>query len=387
MFYKFGAKNFYSHRNYTELNFIVDHRTPNKESYEETDNQVKLSLIEVIVGSNAVGKTTILKAISFLSWLITESYKHDISKLPYEPFGLDKKKPTEFHVEFKVNHSLYIYSCTLNSKRALYEDLSYKNLHKKRVVLRNLFTREWLSEKNKYKILDNSYDVPKNYIDSEVLGNTSLISAAARFGHEKSLEIVNYWENINTNMSIRGDWIPHNYRAYKAYEYYRSHKDAKNQVLKSMQQYDIGIKGFGKNGRVIHSSGSETFEVGIEEESSGTLQLLSLYQIIDRTLQDGGLAIIDEFDAYLHPNMVVNLVERFLNKKTNPKRAQLLLSSHNPEILNLLDKQQIFLAEKDSNGVSKLKRLDTIRGVRADDNFHNKYLSGEYGGIPPKKYR
>ena len=94
------------------------------------------------------------------------------------------------------------------------------------------------------------------------------------------------------------------------------------------------------------------------------------------------MAIIDEFDANLHPDMVQELVSMFTDEGTNPKHAQLLFSTHSHNILSQLDKYQIILTEKDNEGQTVVWRLDDVEGVRADENYYTKYLAGAYGGVP-----
>ncbi len=96
----------------------------------------------------------------------------------------------------------------------------------------------------------------------------------------------------------------------------------------------------------------------------------------------GGVAVLDEIDVSLHPEMVVALFNLFSQPETNPKNAQMLFSTHSHLILSKLDKYQIILVEKNQNGVSESWRLDEMSGVRADDNYYSKYIAGAYGAVP-----
>ena len=40
------------------------------------------------------------------------------------------------------------------------------------------------------------------------------------------------------------------------------------------------------------------------------------------------------------------------------------------------------LVEKDEQGNSDAWRLDSIQGVRKDDNLYAKYMAGAYGAVP-----
>jgi hypothetical protein len=68
--------------------------------------------------------------------------------------------------------------------------------------------------------------------------------------------------------------------------------------------------------------------------------------------------------------------------KMNPHNAQLLFTCHSPEILNLIDKSQVFLLQKDELCESTAYRLDSVEGIRHDDNFYAKYMAGRYGAVP-----
>jgi hypothetical protein len=90
----------------------------------------------------------------------------------------------------------------------------------------------------------------------------------------------------------------------------------------------------------------------IAYESSGTKQLLVLLKNILVALKNGNMVIIDEFEYNLHPEVLIALHDLFIHPETNPKNAQLLMSTHSHIILSKLDKYQIVLVEKDENGMS-----------------------------------
>lgn len=90
----------------------------------------------------------------------------------------------------------------------------------------------------------------------------------------------------------------------------------------------------------------------------------------------------DEFENDLHPHMLEPILDLFANPATNPKDAQLIFSTHAIEVLNLLEKSQIMLVEKDEERISTTYRLDTVEGIRNDDNFYAKYMAGAYGAVP-----
>jgi len=94
------------------------------------------------------------------------------------------------------------------------------------------------------------------------------------------------------------------------------------------------------------------------------------------------LAVIDEFENDLHPLMLEPILDLFANPETNPLAAQLIFSTHAIEVLNLVEKSQVMLVEKDEDCLSQAYRLDSIEGIRNDDNFYAKYMAGAYGAVP-----
>lgn len=107
-----------------------------------------------------------------------------------------------------------------------------------------------------------------------------------------------------------------------------------------------------------------------------------LLKNILNALVQGSVAVIDEFDVNLHPDIIRALYELFVQPSTNKHNAQLLLSTQSHALLNELDKYQITLVEKDEKGESDAWRLDDVDGVRSDDNYYAKYLAGAYGAVP-----
>ena len=117
-------------------------------------------------------------------------------------------------------------------------------------------------------------------------------------------------------------------------------------------------------------------------ESNGTQGAFILLSWLLPVLEQGGLAVIDEFENDLHPLMLEPILELFANPQTNPQAAQLIFSTHAIEVLNLVEKSQVMLVEKDADCLSQSYRMDSIEGIRNDDNFYAKYLAGAYGAVP-----
>jgi len=82
------------------------------------------------------------------------------------------------------------------------------------------------------------------------------------------------------------------------------------------------------------------------------------------------------------------LIQLFNSTKTNPKRAQLVLTTHDTNLLSnkLFRRDQIWFTEKDRFGASHLYSLAEIKlgelKVRNDASYESDYLQGRFGAIP-----
>ena len=384
------------------MDFVVNDNVPQNNGYLKTKSGIRLSKVETLIGPNASGKTNLLKVLPFLKFLIVDSYemKPDAGIL-VEPFLLDgnKEKPIDLSVTFELDEGVYIYSFTLDKKKIISEDLKIKNKTKEKVTTKKLFSRIWDEVEKNYKFTGDNFGVLPKGFESLLRTNASVIGSAARLNHKESKVIAAFWQTIEPNVSA-GGWIGGHLVGYRAQQiidaasFYSENQILKIEAEKLLSRFDLGISGFDikkekqENGSFVfkinfeHSFNGNTFGLPMTSESSGTTQLFILLKSILAALSNGGIAILDEFDVNLHPEIVTALFDLFTQPETNEKNAQLLFCTHNHLILNKLDKYQINLVEKNKNGASESWRLDEVGGVRADDNYYSKYLAGAYGAVP-----
>jgi len=221
--------------------------------------------------------------------------------------------------------------------------------------------------------------------------NSSILAIATRDNHKESVKISNFWKNVSTNLDVIGKIDDEAHNIFSAAEFFNNNPALKEKANQLLKKFDLGLKAidiekkketdrsasFGLRG--VHYN---DYKLDFPFESSGTKKLFAILKNILYALDRGGIAVLDEFDTDLYPMMSEALLEMFFSKETNPKNAQLIFSAHNPYLLNLLDKYQIAFTEKDAKGESEIWRLDKMKGVRSDDNYYVKYLSGAYGAVP-----
>ncbi|MEZ4465182.1 MAG: ATP-binding protein [bacterium] len=133
------------------------------------------------------------------------------------------------------------------------------------------------------------------------------------------------------------------------------------------------------DGQVV---GEDWFDLETEE-SGGTNKLFALAGPLVATLREGSVLVVDEFDARLHPVISRAIIELFHDPTSNPHGAQLLVLTHDTNLLDrrLFRRDQVWFVEKNRQAQSDLYALAEIR-ERNDAAFETAYLQGRYGAIP-----
>lgn len=133
---------------------------------------------------------------------------------------------------------------------------------------------------------------------------------------------------------------------------------------------------YNDEGKVIRQ---EKFELNME--SSGTIRYFSFIQHILNIIEDGGVFIVDELSARLHPILTKFIVDLFQGKMN--KEAQLIFTTHDISLMNRhqFRRDEIAFVEKNKKGESILYTLADIK-ARSDASFAKDYMAGKYGAIP-----
>lgn len=117
------------------------------------------------------------------------------------------------------------------------------------------------------------------------------------------------------------------------------------------------------------------------DESTGTKSFLRLLIILCDALKKGGLAVIDELDASLHPLLVSRALDFFVLFK---KEAQIICTSHAPVIFStkVVRRDELILVEKTPDGETFIMRASDYKEARKNANLNSRYLEGKFGGVP-----
>ena len=392
MLHSFKVKNFQSFLDEVHISMEMNQHVPVDYRSFNTVTGKRLSKTMAIIGPNASGKTAVIKSMTFLDWFIKHSFQNSVDGLiPLVTHFSAKDKPSHFKFEFEMNQQEWRYSLSADEHRVFSESLYSKQSR----AFSYVFTRDWDEGNQKYIIKQKQFGLLQREAE-KVRENASLISTAAQYKVPLALQIVS--SCILSNVNIFGRQHFDDMQIIGASALYAGNEVIRNQMNQLLCSWDLGLSGVkveeqfhiqesGKEQRIfvpfgLHKVGDVYHSLMFKHESSGTQGAYLLLSRILPVLKNGGLAIIDELEADLHPHMLNPILDLFFSPKTNPKNAQIIFTCHSIEVLSLLHKSQVTLVEKNKDCMSEAWRLDSIKGLRADDNLYAKYMAGAYGAIP-----
>ena len=396
--------NFYSFAESTTIDFSVG-KNPKPSDFDINIEGLRLNKVISVIGANGSGKTQYIKVIAFLKWFMTSSLLgiEPDDLLPYSAHKLHLLEDSNFELEFIKSGVTYKYQLTLNAGQVISEALYKKTSSQYSYIFkreRNSDSTDLHSADNQaehYHFKQKGFAFPKNKAQS-LRSNTSLIAAAYSYDVKEAQSFIEYFQKISTNVASSGRHHFQHESLFKAAAIYEEKPDLKKKMIELMCRFDLGLSNVsieqveaadvnGKNqkrfipvGHHAADNGGE-FSLSFLEESSGTQSSFVLIEKLLMVLEFGGIAVIDEIDNDLHPHLIPELIERFRFEHTNPHQAQLIFNCHSAEILNRLQKHQVYLCEKQTL-CSEAWRLDEMTGLRADDNLYAKYMAGALGAVP-----
>lgn len=377
MLLSFGAKNFFCFKEWVEISLVLNSKVP-----PELSKGMEATLALCLKGGNASGKTNALKILSFLSYFCTNSFNlKPEDKIPFSTF-FENESPSEFFVEFEIDAIKYLYELVITNNIVVSEKIFKKEKRNTLVFFRN-------------KNIIKKNTLTKHKTNFLVRNNASIISTSKQLEIKEFDQFYTFFNNINSNVTYSG-LVDKNREEYsKISEFYFSHKDYLEFTIEMLKKFDTGISDVQIKSYKDSDDNTQYFPLFTHNlpdskptllfhtQSSGTKSLFNILVIYYLTLKIGGILVLDEFDITLHPDILPHLVEMFENIDTNPRNAQLLFSTHNSDILDIMGKYKTYLFNKE-NGESYCYRLDELKDniIRNDRPISPLYKSGKIGGIP-----
>ena len=376
----------------------------------------KLSLLKTtaLYGANASGKSNLISAMFFFeqyifSQFINKKENEDFEsnkigmKMKLEPFGLsnDIDSASEFDIIFLRGEKQIQYGFESTPKEVLnewlyiddkkvfertgtelsfgskYQNLlgAYKKLPAERLYIAVL--EYFLDEEAKEAVLGDfiSFFYKEYNVYTEILFESTVKGLAGVVGLSKKLvsnkffqkKVEHYLRLIDVGikrLDVQTETILDEHTG----------KKRKEKVVRTV--HDV----YDENGNIV---GEKTFD--LSQESTGTLRFLAYIQNIIEMISGGGVFIVDEMSARLHPLLTKMIVDIFCSSQN--KKAQLIFTTHDISLLNnnQFRRDEVVFVDKNERGESSLYALSDLK-VREDATFNKDYLQGKYGAIPIFNY-
>lgn len=393
------VSNFYSIGEELKISFVRSGKKP-EEGYYNYRTSKNLSLINGFFGSNASGKTNILRALgTLIAMIYTSPNPNNVYNPNQNTFGIIPNfkiqyadKPIKLGVTFLFGDNLYKY------------DLQIKNINQ--IVSEKLEVIINQSEKNtKYSLIFDRNEASSlifgsTYADAKKVINLislkqdhTLLSVLQNIGFEINtlFQVTNDFKNnrylLNAGQSEHVPTIVNilntglNLKLNPSY----INENALELTTKALQLFDnsiskVEIDESSNFDVVLVSHSGFSNKVNMLSESRGTQELfVYIYSIID-ILKNGGVVIYDEINRFFHPDIQNSIYKLFINEVYNKHNAQLFFSSHDHEVMGRLELDQIHIVEKYEHGtaVNKISDFD----VDSRTNIEKKYRLGAFGGTP-----
>lgn len=377
-----------------------------------------------IFGANASGKSNLVGALSYMSNLVGRSDREVEPGLGInrQPFRLDPSlsdHPSSYVADLLINDVRYTYGFTLDDERIIAEWLySYPFKRKRTIFQRDYDEFTWGEESGRSSVRELEL----------ITSPTALfLSVTARFGGTRAPN-ARYDDDTYAALHEVYTWLYLRVTRPTSRSLGRLGMnvgllDARRRkiAIDLLKAADVGLRDVilqrpdnqealfplseeeiaavaersrGKGLRrepelhFLHYGAMGDVTLDLADESSGTVRLLELAIRGVPVLEQGGLFLVDEIDASLHPLLSAALIGLFQSPVTNKNNAQLIFTSHDPTLLGMLDgnevlhRDQVWFVEKERDGASTVYPLAEFKPRKEGENRPRRYLLGSYGAIP-----
>lgn len=410
MLIMFKVKNYTSFKDEAILDLRATSYVQHPSHVIHVNDNLNLVKTSALYGANASGKSNFIAAMFFFkSYLMAQFINkkdtpdfNDLASqrhLKIEPFMLsaEENEATEFEIIFVHNGKTfqYGYECTIDE---VLNEWFY--IDDKMVFERNQtevsFGKKYQKQLNAYQKVpaERLYIAVLDYFLEGALKTEVLSDFLAFFENEYHVYSEILFESTVKKLA---SLIRINKRLFDDCDY-------RQKIERYLKSIDIGISRLdvqtevviNRNTneekeeeiiRTVHDVYNHSGEVvgeryfDLKQESTGTLRFLAYIQNITELIETGGVFIVDEMSARLHPLLTKLIVDLF--QSSSNQKTQLIFTTHDISILNnnQFRRDEIVFVDKNPRGESTLYALSDLK-VREDATFNKDYLQGKYGAIP-----
>ena len=400
MIHRFSVSNYQSIREEAVLDLRIPGTAPDLPRFRQSAARpdVRLPSVVVLMGPNGSGKSTLLRALRGLARVASYASPAEQNNpiTAFLPFASTKTRgrPTRFLLEVEADwlapgepRQLFRYEVVVGR-----DDTGFEN-HAFRYEALSCFPKG-----RPRRLLERGGPGEPIYVSRETglkPRDERLKAVRADASVIATLTLLNVPLAMRIAESMRRTLTASNILYYEKWELptkavtrmLKDDHDLKDWTEKYIRSSDLGIRDMnitdntGENAVFFKHQGLDR-PVSLHFESSGTKRLFHLLPQISIALDGGVPVVFDEVEGDLHVDIAGEVLGWFRSRETNPHDAQLLVSSHNVGLLDDLEKEELFIVEKDGGGATRVHGVRDVRGLRRDIRLYPKYRAGVLGGIP-----
>ena len=421
MIQEFQVQNFYSIRERQAISFVPTNDDKMRSQYlHQVADGVELLKIGIVYGSNASGKTTLLKALSYFRNVMLDKPESKNDGMGYFPFLLDKRSRDEhslMQMSFWLNREKYVLSLEFDSKRIYDESL----LVYTSVRPTTLYKRIYQPETDHTEVtFGNKAGIDRDTRRAIVGNTTNNCSVMAAFGqsnaHTSKLnDVYDFFYSGLQNILSPRDSLAYNVKAEL-----KNDKDGKKKrfLLQMLKASDFNIvdmtlderedaitpemetaiksapipeeakiemfrRGTIKHDDILFSHTGEdgVYELHEQLESAGTHRFLGMAVVLYYVLHENNFIPVDEVETSIHYELLAYFIKLFLANSEGS--SQLLMTTHDINLLNedFVRRDVVWFTDKSKEGATQLKRLSSL-GLHKTMNPYNAYKQGKLVDLP-----
>lgn len=323
-----------------------------------------VNTVEAFAGINAAGKTTALKVISFTNMILGAAPL----SADYVPQILGESTQAVFDIDFFADGK--IFHLMSEMVRSTKQDGS----NKVTILAEKLWIKPVTSKVNKTNLLDFEGLAPvrvRDNTDEYLPDDVSIMIAVNKQIPDKILFVdLALFTNFNLFLPEGGAVPTEIISLLDPTIEYITIENINDKVITRLKFYE-------KKELVLLNPAELNFYL-----SSGTVKGVRVFSDALSVLKNGGYLIVDEVENHFNRELVSSLLRLFMNKKTNPRGAVIIFSTHYPELLDELNRNDAVFITRNDHGliVDNLNSLLNRNDMKKSEVYQSNFL----GGTAPK---
>ena len=391
MIAEFKVSNFFSIRSEQTLSFVATRDNFMEDEYiHSVDDKTRLLKIGMIYGSNASGKSNLLKALSYFQKLMINVPSDKNEELGWVPFLLDnrsRKGHCNMSMTFYLDGIRYILSVEFDNSRIYHEQLDAYITNRPTTLYNRKYNERTDSTEVTFSAKSKLSQKSQTIIEGNTINNSTVLAAFGKSNVELSLlnKVYDFF-----SLGFADELTPDKPLSDYTKELLKKDTDGKLKrfLLYMLRASDFNIDnlklGKATDGQDLyfeHSANGERYELPESYESRGTIRFLGMAAVLQKLLFSSCFVMIDELESSMHYELLSYFIRLFL--ANSEIKSQLLFTTHDINLLNedFIRRDAVWFTDKGSDAETHLERLSDM-GLHKTMSPYNAYRQGKLVNLP-----